>query len=274
MLRRAVCSLAEVIGDATAATPEWILIRELLDGRSDADLQRARAAISDALKTNGNVRRAGQRIAGYVGVQTDTGHSGGSGAFGMLTAVPNGAPNTQLQIDFAYRSEHLMAVLAKQLIQAFYGQPQTYSYWNGCFTGGRQGLRMAQDFPNDYDGYVIAAPAIHWDRFIAAELWPQVVMQNELGRTISSAKLTLATNAAIAQCDALDGVTDGLLNDPRQCTYNPVNDAAITTDSCTATNNACLMPAEATAIQKIWTGPTNAKGKSLWYGLERGAARR
>jgi len=72
---------------------------------------------------------------GYVGVQTDTGHVGGSGTFGMLTPVPNGAPDVQLQTDFAYRSEHEMAVIGKQLAQAFYGQLPVYSYWNGCSTG-------------------------------------------------------------------------------------------------------------------------------------------
>jgi len=208
---------------------------------------------------------------GYIGVQTDTGHTGGSGSFGMLTPVPSGAPDPQLQSDFAFRSEHLMAVLGKQLAQAFYGQPPAFAYWNGCSTGGRQGLRMAQQFPGDYDGLLIAAPAIHWDRFIAAEIWPQVVMNESLGAPIANAKLTLATNAAVAACDAQDGVVDALLTRPEMCTYNPANDASITLPTCTAADAGCLSPAEAAAIQKIWNGPVGARGKSLWFGLERGA---
>jgi hypothetical protein len=209
---------------------------------------------------------------GYIGVQTDTGHTGSTGSFGMATPVPNGTPNTQLQIDFAYRSEHLMAVIGKQLAQAFYGQMPIYSYWNGCSTGGRQGLRMAQQFPSDYNGILAGAPAIHWDRFQAYQIWPQLVMRTEAGGPISAEKQNLATNAAVAACDAQDGVVDNLLTDPRQCKYNPVMDASITRSTCSATDNTCLTPHEATAIQKIWAGATNTSGKLLWYPLQRGAS--
>src|SRR5262249_31633632 len=129
-------------------------------------------------------------LAGYVGITTDTGHVGSDGSFGMLEA---GRPNTALQIDFAYRSEHLMAVIGKQLTRAFYGRAPEFSYWNGCSTGGRQGLMMAQRYPDDYNGIVAGAPAIHWDRFQAAQIWPQVVMRLETGGPIPTAKLNLAT---------------------------------------------------------------------------------
>jgi hypothetical protein len=214
----------------------------------------------------------GSIAAGYVGVQTDTGHVGGSGTFGMLTPVPNGAPDVQLQSDFAYRSEHEMAVIGKQLAKAFYGESPAYSYWNGCSTGGRQGMRMAQQFPGDYHGILAGAPAFHWDRFQAYQIWPQVVQRLDAGGPIAGAKQTLATNAAVAACDASDGVTDGVIRDPRTCTYNPVNDPAITQASCTSTNNACLTPGEASAVFKIWNGARNASGKLLWPGVERGAA--
>ena len=107
-------------------------------------------------------------IDGYVGASTDTGHRGSDGSFGMLRP---GVPNTPLQVDFAYRSEHLLAVVGKQLIQAYYGQAPKYSYWNGCSTGGRQGLMMAQRYPEDYDGVLAGAPAIHWDKFQAYQIW-------------------------------------------------------------------------------------------------------
>src|SRR5436190_3975176 len=214
----------------------------------------------------------GSIAAGYVGVQTDTGHTGGSGSFGMLTPVPNGAPDVQLQTDFAYRSEHEMAVIGKQLAQAFYGQLPQFSYWNGCSTGGRQGMRMAQDFPADYNGILAGAPAFHWDRFQAYQIWPEVAMRLDAGGPVSAAKQNLATNAAVAACDPRDGVTDGVIRDPRVCTYNPVNDASITRASCTSADNTCLTPGEASAIQKIWGGARTASGKLLWPGLERGAA--
>jgi len=215
---------------------------------------------------------------GYVGVQTDTGHTGGSGTFGCLNnctgnnAANPGQADVQLQTDFAYRSEHEMAVIGKQLAQAFYGQLPQYSYWNGCSTGGRQGMRMAQDFPADYNGILAGAPAFHWDRFQAYQIWPQMVMRLEAGGPVSAAKQTLATNAAVAACDPADGVTDGVIQDPRVCTYNPVSDASITRASCTAADNTCLTPGEANAIEKIWGGARNASGKLLWPGVERGAA--
>jgi hypothetical protein len=221
---------------------------------------------------------------GYIGIQTDTGHTGGSGTFGCVnfcagaTQANPGSMDKQLQSDFAYRSEHLMVVLGKQLAQAFYGQLPQYSYWNGCSTGGRQGLRMAQQFPNDYNGLLVGAPAIHWDRFQAYQIWPQMVRNIETGTTYTAAVLTakqnLATNAAVAACaNTYPGFSaDSFITDPRTCTYNPVNDPTITKASCTTTDTTCLTPGEATAFFKTWDGARNVSGKLLWPGVERGAA--
>ena len=113
-----------------------------------------------------------------------------------------------------------MSVIGRQLTQAFYGKPPSYAYWNGCSTGGRQGLMMAQRYPEDYNGIVAGAPAIHWDRFQAAQIWPQMVMRRENGGAISPAKLTMATGAAVAACDAADGVIDKVIDDPRTCRFD------------------------------------------------------
>jgi hypothetical protein len=213
-------------------------------------------------------------LDGYAAAATDTGHVGGrpdlpvpllDGSFGMLNP---GVPNTQLQIDFAYRSEHLMAVVGKQLVKAFYGQPPRYSYWNGCSTGGRQGLRMAQDFPGDYDGILAGAPAIHWDRFQAAQIWYQLVQLRDNGGPIGdgvpsvlAAKMKLATDRAVAACDVYDGVVDGVLDDPRACEYRVSWDKSVTLRACTPSDSACLTPSEAAAIDKMWQGPVScAKG--------------
>ena len=214
---------------------------------------------------------------GYVGITTDTGHVGFvppgfppffamlDGSFAMLAP---GEPNIPLQIDFSYRSEHLMAVIGKQLIQAFYGRQPFFSYWNGCSTGGRQGLAMAQRYPEDYDGILSGAPAIHFDRFQAAMIWPPMVSSLENGGAVPSGKLTLATNAAVAACDGLDGVVDGILTDPRECHYDARH---LIRKGCQSSDNTCLSKTEATAINKIWYGPTNKKGnKRLWYGEVRG----
>jgi hypothetical protein len=214
----------------------------------------------------------GALVDGYAGATTDTGHAGGpprfppflsilDGSFGMLSP---GVPNVPLQIDFAYRSEHLMAVIGKQLVQAFYGHPPTYSYWNGCSTGGRQGLRMAQDYPGDYDGILAGAPAIHWDRFQAAQIWYAMVQFQDNGNWIGggiqatiAAKEALATGRAVAACDALDGVTDGVLTDPRLCAYSAQADSTITKANCTPSDTTCLTPTEALAIDDMWKGPVS-----------------
>jgi hypothetical protein len=240
-------------------------------------------------------------VAGYAGATTDTGHAGkgplaaGDGSFGMLE---QGKPNTPLQVDFAYRSEHLMAVIGKQLVQAFYGQPAKYSYWNGCSTGGRQGLRMAQDYPDDYDGILAGAPAIHWDRFQAGHAWYPVVQLRENGGPIGggappvlAAKEKLATARAVAACDVQDGVSDGVLEDPRSCKYSAAQDRTVTKADCAASDGTCLTPTEASAIDKMWQGPVacserdggackvpdlatrdlDARGSQrLWYGNTRG----
>jgi len=203
-------------------------------------------------------------VGGYVGVTTDTGHAGGDGSFGMKAP---GQPNTALQIDFAYRSEHLMAVVGRQLAQAFYGRAPEFSYWNGCSTGGRQGLMMAQRFPEDYNGIVAGAPAIHWDRFQAALIWAQVAMLRENGGPVPVPKLNRATESAVAACDAKDGVTDRVIEDPRQCTF----DARTLICGADASGDTCLTEKEAAAINRIWEGPVIA-GKRLWFRTERGAA--
>jgi len=203
---------------------------------------------------------------GYVGTSTDTGHSGGSGSFALN---PDRTLNNGLIEDFAddgIRQQHLWGV---QLAQTYYGSAPTRNYWVGCSTGGRQGHYLAQNFPDYYDGILAGANAYNWDRFITSELWPQVVMNQIVGRPISAAKLTVANNAAIAACDALDGITDGLIQDPRACTYN-AKFAMCTAFGGSSTDANCLTPLEASAINRIWDGPKDAQGNRVWYGLERG----
>jgi hypothetical protein len=117
-----------------------------------------------------------------------------------------------------------------------------------------------QRFPEEYDGLVIAAPAIHWERFIAAEIWPQIVMHQALGAPIDPARLAGLNAEAVAACDMADGVKDDVINDPRKCEFDP-------------SSSAVLTPAEAAVVRKIWNGPTGAKtGKRLWFGLEPGTS--
>ncbi len=204
---------------------------------------------------------------GYTTASTDTGHLSAVG--GTFALNPDGTLNWGLIEDFAERSLYQMVRKAKRLINAHYDAAPKYSYWTGCSTGGRQGLMAVQRFPDEYDGLVIAAPAINWERFIPAELWPQIVMNQELGAPIATTKLTAVTADAVAACDAADGVADGVINDPRKCDYDPAQSICLPGENPAQ----CLTPQEANAMRKVWDGPTDAKGKRrLWFGLERGAS--
>jgi hypothetical protein len=205
--------------------------------------------------------------AGYATASTDTGHNSATQTGGSFGLNADRTPNTQLIEDFSFRSLEELTTQAKELIRTFYSERPKYSYWNGCSTGGRQGLIQAQRLPGGYDGILAGAPAINWDRFIPAELWPQIAMKEEAGGPVGMCKLNTVTNAAIAACDSFDGVIDGVLEDPRQCHFDPIalQCAAGTTPDCN-----CLTPKEIGAVRKIWNGPQSSDGNRLWYGLTRG----
>jgi pimeloyl-ACP methyl ester carboxylesterase len=198
---------------------------------------------------------------GYAAGATATGHEGMSGSFGLDA---HGRLNWQSIEDNAYLGIHDMTVVGKALTKAFYGKAPRYSYFEGFSTGGRQGLMEAQRYPDDYNGVVSGCPAINWQRFVLSELWQQVVMAAG-GNQVSTAKLRAATAAAIAACDAMDGVADGLIADPSRCTYDPK--ALVGTQI----GGSTFTEADAGVIRKIWEGPRAQDGTFLWYGLSRGA---
>jgi hypothetical protein len=201
--------------------------------------------------------------ARYVGSSTDTGHPASAG--GTFALNPDNTLNLGLIRDFAFNGIHQQAVWTKKLTAMYYGEGPKFTYWNGCSTGGRQGHQQAQKYPNDFDGILAGAPAFNWDRFIPAEQWGEIVMNQEVGAPISVAKLQATTQVSIAACDALDGITDGVIQDPRACHFKA---SALT---CTGNPATCLTSAEASAVNKIWDGPPGPKaGERLWFGLERG----
>jgi Tannase and feruloyl esterase len=204
---------------------------------------------------------------GYVGSSTDTGHPASAG--GSFALNPDGTLNSGLILDFVRNGIHQQHVWGVQLAQTYYGQSPARKYWFGCSTGGRQGHYQAQNFPKDFDGILAGAPAFNWDRFITAELWPQVVMNNIVHAVIPPAKLNAVTNAAIAACDPQDGISDGFIQEPRKCTYSAAQ-FICTGLGGNSTDANCLAPWEAAAVDKIWNGPKDSNGNQAWYGLERG----
>ena len=205
---------------------------------------------------------AGPASQGYAAASTDTGHDGGRGSFAL---DDHGRLNWLLIRDNAYLGIHEMTVTAKALITAFYGQPQRHAYFNGCSTGGRQGLMEAQRYPTDYDGILSAAPAINWTKLHVEQMWGTVVMR-QLGDYPPRCKFAAAQAAAVAACDAEDGVKDGVIADPRNCHYDPRQLVGTAAEGCPT-----FTEADADVIRKIWQGPRRRDGSFLWYGLMRGA---
>ena len=214
----------------------------------------------------GSLGVTGPVNAGYVGSGNDTGHAGGNCEPGVNT---DGTYNLQFINDFIRNGMKQQILFSKAVAKTYYAQAPAYNYWNGCSTGGRQGYVLAQELGSELDGILANAPAIYWTRFQTAQMWGQIVMRDLFGAPIPAAKLNQATASAIAACDANDGVADGIIDDPRTCTFSA---SANVCGEPTAPASNCLTIQEADAINRIWDGPRNARGNKIWFGLDRGTS--
>jgi feruloyl esterase len=194
---------------------------------------------------------------GYATASTDTGHKGGRGTFVL------GHP--EKVIDFGHRAVHEMTVKAKAIIGEFYKGAPRRSYWMGCSSGGKQGLKEAQMYPADFDGIIAGAPANNWSRLSAALLLAGVTNLKDPEATIPQSKLGVIRTAVLAACDTLDGVKDGILNDPRSCAFDP---SAIACKGADAPD--CLTPKQVETAKAVY-GPLKDpnSGKVLYPGLAR-----
>jgi feruloyl esterase len=197
--------------------------------------------------------------AGYATASTDTGHSGGDPA----TFVPG---HPEKVIDFSYRAVHEMTVAAKAIIAARYGNNPKYSYWNGCSTGGRQALTEAQRYAADYDGIIAGAAAIYTTHLQGAQVWSAEVVHKDEASYIPPAKYPVLHAAVLEACDELDGVKDGVLENPTKCHFDPQKLLCKDADG-----PSCLTAPQVEAARKIYAGPKNTQRKSLFPGLERGS---
>jgi feruloyl esterase len=211
-----------------------------------------------------NPGRAGQRNEalrlGFAFAQTNTGHDASKEPGGSFVMS-----NPQKAIDYAWRAVHLTAVTAKAITKDYYGKAVTRAYWNSCSNGGRQGLIEAQRFPEDFDGIVANAPWVDQTGFTIGALWNQKALS---AAPVTPAKLALLAERVMAKCDALDGLKDGLIDDPRKCNFDPARDVP----ACAAgTDGAgCLTAAQAEAIAKVYSGPTS-NGKNIFPGFMPGS---
>ncbi len=201
-------------------------------------------------------------MRGYAVASTDGGHESPAPVLGDWM---DGRPD--LWVDFGYRAIHEMTRKAKAIVEAYYGQPPKYSYFSGCSGGGQQGLAEAQRYPADYDGIIVGAPANFPTRMWPGEIWPAYVTHRDKASAIPLEKLPLIHEAAVKACDALDGEKDGLIEDPRQCTFDP---AKLLCKGADAPD--CLTAAQVDSVKKIYDGlrdPTT--GELFWPGYEPGS---
>ena len=205
----------------------------------------------------------------YTVVATDGGHQYHDMTSSKSWSLDdNNNVNMALLKDFSYIGLNDAAIVGKSIAHSFYSHEPTYSYWNGCSTGGRQGLMLAQRYPTAYDGILAAAPAINWPTFLVTEYWPQLVM-NTLGRYTPKCITDAITDAAIKACDQQDGVVDGVISVPDLCDFDPftVVDQKV---NCNETS-VSITKEDAIIVQKIWEGVKSTNGSFIWYGLEKGA---
>jgi feruloyl esterase len=170
----------------------------------------------EALDTPGRVATALRALKrGFAVAQTDTGHSAAKEPEATF------AVDRQKLLDWAFRSLHVTAEAGKMLARAYYGATPAKSYFEGCSTGGRQGLILAQRFPNDFDGIVVGAPVLNWTGSMMSAVRSSLTLK---ANPIASSKLPLLAEKIYAKCDAVDGVKDGLIDDPRRCDFKPSRD--------------------------------------------------
>ena len=197
-------------------------------------------------------------LEGYATASTDTGHKGGNASFAI------GHP--EKVVDFAYRAVHESTVKSKAIMTTFYDRGPRISYWNGCSTGGRQGLMEAQRYPEDFDAIVAGAPANYQTHLHAWDLGVSVPVLKDPSSAVSTAKATALNKAVIGACDAKDGVKDGLLNEPRTCKFDP------STLLCKAGDaENCLTAPQLESVKRMYAPAKTKSGEFVFPGKEPGS---
>lgn len=198
---------------------------------------------------------------GFAAGSTNGGHEGGSGSFAY--DKENNRLDWQNIRNFSYQAVHDMTVVGKALVTQYYDKPAKYSYFDGGSNGGRQAMESVQRFPEDYDGVFARCPALYWNHFLLDFLWPAAVM-NDANNCVSREKLRAVTEAVINACDSEDGVIDGVIDDPLNCTWDPREFVG------NKVGAEVFTEADADVVRRIWDGPRGYNDRFLWYGATRG----
>src|SRR5712691_5780248 len=195
-------------------------------------------------------------VRGYAEATTDTGHQGGPGNSSWALNNP------ERQVNFGYRAVHLVTIAAKQIVQAFYGKMPAQSYFEGCSNGGRQALMEAQRYPTDFNGIIAGAPGLDYTGFMMSWIWNAQALKLA---PIPESKLPMIAAAVLEECDARDGLRDGLISDPRRCRFNPRK------LQCPGGDGPdCLTLGEVRTLLKIHGGAVNSDQEQIYPGLSYG----
>jgi feruloyl esterase len=202
---------------------------------------------------------------GYAVAETDSGHPSANAVDVSWALNPDGKRNADAIVDFGWRAVHVMTVLGKQVLDAYYGKPALKAYWQGCSTGGRQGLMEAQRFPEDYDGVVAGAPVYDFTVQTGAVLRTQFFHADPESNLLP-AQASLLNKAVLDACDGLDGLKDGIVTDPRACRFDPV------VLQCKAGQSPpdCLTGKQVETVRKAYEGLKTASGRVVAWPLMRG----
>jgi feruloyl esterase len=189
---------------------------------------------------------------GYASASTDTGH---------VASDSTWFHNRAKEIDYGYRGTHVATVATKALTAAVYARPPQQAYFNGCSNGGRQALMEVQRYPEDFTGIIAGDPAMGTPMQVGRAL----VYQHMLAAAdnyLPAEKVELLSKATLAACDAVDGLADGLITDPRRCTFQPQSLKCAGADG-----PACLTPGQVETVSRIYAPLKLANGDTYTPGL-------
>ena len=231
---------------------------------------------------DGDLDYADHRVAeGYAVANSNTGHDNG---------VEPGASfafnNRQAEIDFGYRAVHLTVMAGKLLVNQYYKRAPDYSYFEGCSQGGRQGLMEAQRYSNDFDGIVAGAPAFAYQALNASGVWNlQRVYKNSLAGNLATDSdgdgsydslqlIEILHENVLGKCDALDGISDGVIDNPLACDFDPAIDLDQLRCPSEGYSSGCFNEAQMNTITDLYRGPVDDSGRDVYPGKAFGSERR
>jgi feruloyl esterase len=205
-------------------------------------------------------------VRGYAVIQNDMGHPSASALDPSFAVDATGKRNVEGIVDFGHRATHLATVVGKQVAASFYGREPERAYWQGCSTGGRQGLAEVQRYPDDYDGVIAGAPVYTPLTYSNAMLRVQMFHARPESNLVPE-HVPLIRDAVLAACDANDGVSDGILTDPRTCSWDP---AVLQCAASQASGPACLSTAQVETVRRAYSGIRMKDGRYAAMPLMRG----